>query len=77
MSLLKSKLSQKIPVWQEDLKSLLGEHGDKKMSEVTLQQMYGGSRGVKSLFCDTSLVDPEKGLIIRGRPVLELADRLP
>ena len=77
MSLLKSKLAAKIPVWQEDLKSLLSEYGDKAISEVTLQQMYGGSRGVKSLFCDTSLVDPEEGLIIRGRPVLELADRLP
>ena len=49
MSLLKSKLSQKIPVWQEDLKSLLGEHGDKAISEVTLQQMYGGSRVLRHL----------------------------
>ena len=29
------------------------------------------------MLCDTSLVDPEKGLIIRGIPVLDLVDKLP
>jgi citrate synthase len=32
-------------------------------------------RGVKGLVCDTSLVDPYQGLIIRGTPIAELTDR--
>ena len=34
-------------------------------------------RGVKGLVCDTSLVTPEDGLIIRGIPILDLVDRTP
>lgn len=43
------------------------------MCDVTLQQVYGGLRGVIGVVCDTSVVDPQQGLIIRGRPVLELS----
>jgi citrate synthase len=45
------------------------------VSEVTLKQVYGGMRGVKGLVCDTSMVDPIDGLIIRGIPLAELTDR--
>ncbi len=41
------------------------------------RQAYGGMRGVKAMICDTSLVEPNKGLIIRGIPISELTDRLP
>jgi citrate synthase len=34
-------------------------------------------REVRALVCDTSEVDPERGLIIRGIPVLELIERTP
>jgi citrate synthase len=34
-------------------------------------------RGVKALVCDTSVVPPDKGLIIRGRPIGELKNELP
>jgi citrate synthase len=34
-------------------------------------------RGVKALVCDTSVVPPDKGLIIRGTPIGELKDQLP
>lgn len=56
---------------------MVKEHGGTVISEVTLQQAYGGMRGVKGLVCDTSLVDPEDGLIIRGIPIIELIDRTP
>ncbi|MBU1626208.1 citrate (Si)-synthase, partial [bacterium] len=42
-----------------------------------VQQIYGGMRGVKGLICDTSLVEPDTGLVIRGRPIGELTDKLP
>jgi len=77
MSTLKEKLSQKIPVWREEIQKLNKEHGEKIISEVTVAQAYGGMRGVKALVCDTSEVPPDKGLIIRGIPVGELTEKLP
>jgi len=40
-------------------------------------QAFGGMRGVKGLVCDTSEVDNNRGLIIRGRHISELTSKLP
>jgi len=77
MAKLKDKLAEQIPGLREERTSIIKGHGDKVMSEVTVAQAFGGMRGVKGLICDTSLVEPNKGLIIRGIPILDLTDRLP
>ncbi len=77
MTTLKEKLASQIPGLREDIKSLVQANADKVISEVTVAQAYGGMRGVKAMICDTSLVEPDKGLIIRGRPIGEIADRWP
>jgi len=77
MSVLQDVLAKKVPAMRDDVKSLVSKHGDKVISEVTVQQAYGGMRGVKGLVCDTSFVDPEQGLFVRGIPIGELTDRLP
>jgi len=77
MSTLKEKLASKIPALREEMKDIVSKHGDKVVSEVTIKQVFGGMRGVKSLLCDTSLVEPDKGLIIRGRPIMDLDDKWP
>jgi citrate synthase len=74
---LKKALEERIPAKLDEIKGLVKEHGDKVISEVTVKQAYGGMRGVKGLVCDTSLVDPEQGLIIRGQPISTLTERLP
>ncbi len=71
MATLKEKFASQIPGIREDLKKLAAEKADKVISEVTVAQAYGGMRGVKAMICDTSVVDPGKGLIIRGIPILE------
>lgn len=71
MASLKDKLASQIPGLREEIKNVLAERGDKVISDVTVQQAYGGMRGVKAMICDTSVVDPGKGLIIRGIPILE------
>ncbi len=68
---LKEKLASQIPHLRDEIRGILKEHGDKKISDVTVAQAYGGMRGVKAMICDTSLVEPDKGLIIRGIPLLE------
>jgi len=77
MATLKEKLAELLPQQQQEIHQLLKEHGDKVISEVTVRQAFGGMRGVKALICDTSLVEPDKGLSIRGIPILDLVDRLP
>ena len=77
MSILLDSLNKKIPVWRNEAKQIIEEKGDKVISNVTVAQAYGGMRGVKGLVCDTSAVSADSGLIIRGRPLLEITDILP
>ncbi len=74
---LRDILGRKIPVWATELREMVKENSDTVVSEVTIAQVYGGMRGVKSLLCNTSLVEPDKGLIVRGIPISDLTDKLP
>lgn len=75
MSTIKEALARRIPERRQEIADLVARHGDTVISEVTVKQAFGGMRGVKGLVCDTSLVDPMKGLIIRGIPIADLADK--
>jgi citrate synthase len=75
MPSLKEALGAIIPGMQAEIKDLVKNHGDFVVSEVTIKQVYGGMRGVKGLVCDTSMVDPIDGLIIRGVPLAQLTER--
>jgi citrate synthase len=76
MASIKDTLAALVPEMQAEIRGLVKTHGDKVVSEVTLKQVYGGMRGVKGLVCDTSMVDPIDGLIIRGIPLAKVTDRL-
>ncbi|MEW5760456.1 MAG: citrate (Si)-synthase [Candidatus Thermoplasmatota archaeon] len=77
MTILVEKLKEKIAKDREEIKKLNQEYGKKVISEVTVEQAYGGMRGVKALVCDTSLVEPDTGLVIRNIPIAKLTDKLP
>jgi len=77
MSILLKKLEEKIPDWRDDVRSLVSNSGSLTISKVTLKQAYGGMRGVKGLVCDTSSVSADTGLIIRGKPLLDIIEILP
>jgi citrate synthase len=77
MNSLQEHLGDLIPKWRDDARAVVKEHGDTVISQVTVAQAFGGMRGVKGMICETSMVDPEKGLIIRGTPIGELTDFLP
>ena len=72
MSLLKQELRKQIPKVQNEIEQLIIDKGDKKISDVTVAQAYSGLRGIKAFVCDTSSVSADKGLIIRGIPLLEI-----
>ncbi|MFH0882538.1 MAG: citrate (Si)-synthase [bacterium] len=77
MSKLYSKLEELVPQWRKDRAAVLNKYGSLKMSDVTVAQAYGGMRGVKGMICETSVVEPNKGLIIRGYPLLDIKDMWP
>jgi len=77
MSLLKQELSKQIPTVQNEIKQLIIDKGDEKISDVTVAQAFSGLRGIKAFVCDTSSVSADKGLIIRGIPLLEITHILP
>ncbi len=74
---LKETLGGLIPKWREDRTKLVKEHGDFKISDASIAQAIGGMRGIKGMVCDTSVVEPDKGLIIRGVHLSKLTEKLP
>lgn len=72
-----SMMESILPEIRTERRELLDAKADKKLSEVSVAQAHGGMRGVKAMICDTSLVVPDKGLIIRGYPLLDLQDLWP
>ena len=77
MGKLHDRLAEQAPALRERAHNIIAEHGTAVVSEVTVTQVFGGMRGVKGLVCDTSVVEPEKGLVVRGNPIGNLKDRLP
>src|SRR5690349_9514452 len=66
--------SEKVGV---EIKELLKEHGNKKIGEVTLSQVYQGMRGMTGLVTETSLLDAQEGIRFRGYTIPELQQKLP
>jgi citrate synthase len=75
--LLKNKIAELLPEWRERVRKLIKEKGDVKVGEVTIAQVYGGMRDVKSLVTDISYVDPAEGIRFRGYTIPEVLDKLP
>ncbi|MBI3450819.1 MAG: citrate (Si)-synthase [Acidobacteria bacterium] len=72
---LKDRLSQVISSYRQEVRGLQEKFPDAVVSKVTLSQLMGGLRGVNSLLCDTSSVDPDRGLVIRGIPIADLTTK--
>lgn len=74
---LKDKFAGLIPALRKEREEILKQNGNRQVSTVSVGQAIGGTRGVITLVCDTSVVEADKGLIIRGMPIGELVDRYP
>ncbi|MGB5418064.1 citrate (Si)-synthase [Algibacter sp.] len=77
MITLKDKLFQKIQEHRPRITKLLKNHGDKVVDQVTVSQVIGGMRGVKSLITDISYLDPNEGIRYRGYTLTEVLEKLP
>jgi citrate synthase len=74
---LQEKLQELIPQWRSERAKLIKEKGDKVLTPATVAMAFGGMRGIKGMICDTSVVEPDKGLFIRGHHLLEIMDLWP
>ena len=77
MDPLKEKFYEKSNQVRKETKELLREHGDKIVDQVSLKQVFGGMRGVKSMIWETSNLDPIEGIKFRGYGIPELREKLP
>jgi citrate synthase len=75
--ILHEKISVQLPAWRERIKSLAKEHADVVVDTVTVGQIVGGMRDIKSLLSDVSFVDPAEGIRFRGLSIPELLKALP
>lgn len=77
MDPLKEKFQQKSSALTTGLKTLLKEHGDDKVDEVKIKQIFGGARGIKMMVWETSQLDPIEGIRFRGYSIPQLKEKLP
>ncbi len=77
MDPLKSKFQEKASKLKVEMKAFIKEHGDTKVDEVKIRQVFGGMRGVKSMIWETSHLDPIEGIRFRGMSIPELREALP
>ncbi|MDD8016176.1 MAG: citrate (Si)-synthase, eukaryotic [Acidobacteriota bacterium] len=77
MDSLKEKFAAKMAPMREKVQKIIKEHGDMKISDVSIAQAYGGARGVKCMVWETSALDPFEGIRFRGFSIPELRQKLP
>src|SRR5512142_840219 len=74
---LKEKLAKKIEEHRPRTTKLLKEHANKKVGEVTIGQVIGGARGIRSLVTDISYLDANEGIRFRNKTIPETFAALP
>ena len=77
MGIIKDRFKEKADSTAAEIKDLIKVHGEKKIGEVTLSQIYQGMRGMTGLVTETSLLDAQDGIRFRGYSIPELREKLP
>ncbi|MEO6327666.1 MAG: citrate (Si)-synthase, eukaryotic [Ginsengibacter sp.] len=77
MGVIKERFKAKADLTAAEIKEILRQHGDKKIGEVKLSQVYQGMRGITGLLTETSLLDAQEGIRFRGYTIPELQQKLP
>ena len=77
MEAIKDLFSVKATAAAAEIKEIIKTHGEKKIGDVTLAQVYQGMRGITGLVTETSLLDAQEGIRFRGFSIPELQDKLP
>jgi citrate synthase len=74
---LKDRMAELIPKEIENVKAVRAAHGNKSFGEMTVDQAYGGMRGIKGLIWEGSVLDADEGIRFRGKTIPECQAELP
>ncbi|ORY73627.1 citrate synthase [Leucosporidium creatinivorum] len=74
---IQDTLAEIIPERQAIAKELRSQHGSKVLGEVTVEQVFGGMRGIKAMLWEPSVLDSEEGIRFWGRTIPECQEVLP
>jgi len=77
MEIIKERFKAKADAASGEIKDILKEHGNRKIGEVSLAQVYQGMRGITGIVSETSLLDAHEGIRFRGYSIPELQQKLP
>jgi citrate synthase len=77
MDQIKKKFVDKALPKVAEFKTLITDHAETKLGEVTIGSVLSGMKGTVSLLTDTSKLDPEEGIRFRGYTIPELRKILP
>src|SRR3954465_11829878 len=77
MDRLKDKFREKAVPLAAEIKDIIKNHGDLKLGEITVAQVYHGMKGMIGMVTETSKLDPEEGIRFRGFSIPELREKLP
>lgn len=77
MDRLKEQFKEKANALSVEIKDIIKNHGDVKLGEITVAQVYQGMRGMVGMVTETSKLDPEEGIRFRGYTIPELRAKLP
>ncbi|MGB4772459.1 MAG: citrate (Si)-synthase, eukaryotic [Chitinophagaceae bacterium] len=77
MEELKERFKAKSEAVSTEIRDIIKEHGNRKIGEVNLSQIYQGMRGMTGLVTETSLLDANEGIRFRGYSIPELQQKLP
>jgi citrate synthase len=74
---IQETLAEIIPIRQAYAKDLRSKHGDKVLGNVTVEQVFGGMRGLKAMLWEPSVLDADEGIRFWGRTIPECQAVLP
>lgn len=74
---LKETLQDIIPEKRARLQKLRAESGSVKLGDITVDSVIGGMRGLKVLFWESSIVDPNEGIRFHGKSIKDCQGVLP
>jgi citrate synthase len=77
MDYLKTKFQEKSAEVFQDLRKISKEYGTSVVDKITLNQVMGGMRGLKSMLWITSDLDAYEGIRFRGYSIPQLQEALP
>lgn len=74
---LKETMYRIVPEKQKEVAEFRKKYGDKSLGEYTVDQAYGGMRGIKGLVTETSHLDANEGIEFRGYTIPQCQELLP